>query len=168
MSVTFSYSNSGGNIGYGQETIVKFDNNDIPALTSLATLTSLSNSNFAYEYYPVVNVALFRYTGGGTTRSFSLGTYPTSTDVQSFKLTFVQTFSGTTRRKAYFHSGTNIATYSIVSANTWTTSSITKGTNLVGTNSWDKYTVSWTANYLTFPEGSRTIITFNNHLNLID
>ena len=115
-----------------------------------------------------MNVALFRYTGGGTTRSFSLGTYPTSTDVQSFQLSFIQTFSGTTRRKGYFHSGTNIAAYSIVSAVIWTTSSITKGTNLVGTNSWDKYTVSWTANYLTFPEGSRAIITFNNHLNLID
>ena len=80
MSMSFSYSNSGGNIGNGQETIFKFKNNYIPALTSLSTLTTLTNSNFQYEYYPNINLALFRYTGSGTTRSFSLGTYPTSVD----------------------------------------------------------------------------------------
>ena len=151
MSVTFSYSNSGGNIGNGAETIVKFDNNDIPALTSLATLTSLTNSNFAYEYYPNINLALFRYTGGGTTRSFSLGTYPTSNDQQTFKLSFVQTFSGTSRKKGWFNSGTNLAIYTVNAANSWTSTTFTKGSNLIGTNSWDMYTVTWSANYLTFP-----------------
>ena len=79
MTASFSYSNSGGNFGNGAETVVKFRNNYIDGLTSLSTLTSLSNSNFAYEYYPNINLALFRYTGGSTTRSFNLGTYPTST-----------------------------------------------------------------------------------------
>jgi hypothetical protein len=89
MSMSFTYSNSGGNFGNGAETVVKFRNNYIPALTSLATLTSLSNSNFAYEYYPNINLALFRYTGTGTSRGFSLGQYPTSTDQQDFTIYFV-------------------------------------------------------------------------------
>jgi hypothetical protein len=38
----------------------------------------------------------------------------------------------------------------------------------VSTNSWDKYTVSWQANFLTFPEGSRMIVTFNNQISLLD
>ena len=48
MSMSFSYSNSGGNIANGAQTVVKFNNNNIPALTSLTTLTTLTNSNFAY------------------------------------------------------------------------------------------------------------------------
>ena len=168
MSVSFSYSNSGGNFGNGAETIVKFKNNYVPALTSLATLTSISNSNFQYEYYPNINLALFRYTGSGTTRSFSLGTYPTSNDQQSFQITYVHTFSGTTRKMGWFNSGSNTATYTISSASSWTTTSYVKGSNLISTNSWDKYTVSWSANYLTFPEGSRMIVTFNNRLDLLD
>ena len=149
--MSFSYSNSGGNMGNGAETVVKFKNNYIPALTSLTTLTTLSNSNFAYEYYPNINLALFRYTGSGTTRSFSLGTYPTSIEQQTFQITFVQTYHGTTRRKGWFHSGTNTATYTVNAASTWTSSSITKGSNLVGTNSWDLYMVSFRADYLTYP-----------------
>ena len=168
MSVSFSYSNSGGNIGNGAETVVKFKNNFIPALTSLNTLTTLSNSNFAYEYYPNINLALFRYTGSGTTRSFSLGTYPTSIDQQTFQLSFVQTYHGTSRKKGWFNSGSNTATYTVSAANSWTSSTYAKGSNLVGTNSWDKYTVTWKADYLTFPEGSRMLVTFNNRLNLID
>lgn len=84
MTMSFTYTNSGGNFGNGAETVVKFRNNYIPALTSLATLTTLSNSNFAYEYYPNINLALFRYTGTGTRRNFNLGTYPTSIDTQNF------------------------------------------------------------------------------------
>ena len=168
MAVSFSFRNSGGNFGNGAETVVKFKNNYIDALTSLNTLTSLSNSNFAYEYYPNINLALFRYTGTGTTRSFNLGSYPTSTDQQTFTLSFVQTYEGTTRVRGYFNSGTNLATYTVSAASSWSTSTYTKGTQLVSTNSHDKYTVSWQASYLTFPEGSYMIITFNNRINLID
>ena len=152
----------------GAETYVKFRNNYIPALTSLATLTSISNSNFAYEYYPNINLALFRYTGGGTTRSFNLGSYPTSTDEQTFTINFIQTHSGTSRVKGYFNAGTSVATYTVSAANSWTSSTFTKGTQLVSTNSHDKYTVTWQANYLTFPEGSRMLVTFNNQISLLD
>ena len=78
MAVSFSYI-SGSSFGNGAETVVKFRNNYIGGLASLSTLTSLSNSNFAYEYYPNINLALFRYTGSSTANSFTLGTYFTST-----------------------------------------------------------------------------------------
>lgn len=166
MAVTFRYtSNSFGN---GAETLVKFRNNFIPALTSLATLTSISQGSYSYQYYPNINLCSYVYTGGSSSNSFTLGTYPTSTDRQDFTLTFVQTFMGTTRWKGWFNSGTNTAVYTVFPASTWSSSSFTKGSNLLTTNSHDIYTVSWSANYLTFPEGSYMIITFNNYLTLID
>ena len=166
MSLSFRYSSA--TYGNGAETIVKFKNNYIPALTSLSTLTSLSNSNYAYEYYPNINLALFRYTGSGSARQFSLGTYPTANDQQTFQITFVHTFQGTTRKMGWFHSGTNTATYTVNAASSWTATSFVKGSNLMGTNSWDMYTVSWRADYLTFPEGSRMLVTFNSRLDLLD
>ena len=114
-------------------------------------MKTLSNSNYAYEYYPNINLALFRYTGSGNVRQFSLGTYPTSTDQQTFKITFVQTYHGTTRKKAWFHSNSNTGTYTVNAASSWTSATFVKGSNLIGTNTWDKYTVTWRADYLTFP-----------------
>jgi hypothetical protein len=70
--------------------------------------------------------------------------------------------------RGWFNSGTNVATYTVNAASTWTTSSFTKGTNLLTTNSYDLYTIKWSANYLTFPEGSYMLVTFNSYLNLID
>jgi len=53
-------------------------------------------------------------------------------------------------------------------ASSWTTTTFSKATNLLTTNSWDLYTVRWSANYLTFPEGSYMIVTFQPQLNLVD
>jgi hypothetical protein len=146
--MTFRYIYS--NFGNGAETIVKFKNNMIPALTSLSTLTSISQTYYTYQYYPNINVCSYQFTSSSGD-SFTLGTYSTSIDQQDFSLSFVQTFSGTTRWKGWFNSGTNTATYTVSSATSWTSSSFTKGSNLLGTNSVDKYTLSWSANYLSFP-----------------
>lgn len=53
-------------------------------------------------------------------------------------------------------------------ATSWSNSSIAKGSNLLTTNSWDIITVRWSATYLTFPEGSYMIVTFQPELTLID
>ena len=75
---------------------------------------------------------------------------------------------GTTRVKGWFNSGINLATYDVNAASSWSTSTFTKGTQLVSTNSHDRYTVSWQASYLTFPEGSYMLVIFNNRINLLD
>lgn len=166
MSMSFYYLYD--SYGNGAETLVKFQNNFLPALTSLSTLTSISQGSYNYQYYPNINLCSFVYVGGSSSNSFTLGTYPTSTDREDFTITFVQTFHGTTRWKGWFNSGTNVATYTVSEASGWTSSSIAKGTNLLGTNSWDKYTVTWSANYLQFPEGSYMIVTFGNYVSLLD
>lgn len=165
MSVTFRYIYS--NFGNGAETIIKFKNNLIPALTSLATLTSISQASYTYQYYPNVNLCSYQFTGSSGD-ALTLGTYPTSTQQQDFSISFVHTFGGTTRWQGWFHSGTHTATYTVSAATSWTSSSFTKGSNLLGTNSWDKYTVAWSANYLTFPEGSYMLITFSSHVTILD
>lgn len=166
MSVSFRYIYD--DYGNGAETLVKFKNNFIPALTSLGTLTSISQGSYSYQYYPNINLCSYIYTGGSSSNSFTLGTYPTSNDQQDFSITFVQTFSGTTRWNGWFHSGTSTATYTVGYATSWSSSSFAKGSNLLTTNSYDLYTLSWSANYLTFPESSYMIVTFNNYLSLID
>lgn len=165
MSMSFRYRSV--NFGTGSQTIVKFKNNFIPALTSLNTLTTLTASGYTYQYYPNINLCSFVRTSSAT-NSFTLGTYPTSVDQQDFSITFVQTFGGTTRWNGWFNSGSATATYTVNAATSWTSSSFVKGSNLMGTNSWDKYTISWSANYLSFPEGSYMLITINNYLDLID
>jgi hypothetical protein len=149
ISLSFNYL-YGVNFGNGAETVVLFGNNNYPAITSLSTLPSLSNSNYNYQYYPNINLCSFIFTGS-TGSSFSLGTFTTSVDQENFQIQFVYTFSGTTRFKGWFNAGSNIANYNVIAASAWTSTSFSKGTNLLTTNSWDIYTVTWSANYLTFP-----------------
>ena len=164
-SITFDYSSY--NFGNGAETLVKFRNNFYPGLTSISTLTTLSQGSYNYQYYPNINLCSFIFTGSSGS-TISLGTYPTSTDKQDLEILFIHTFSGTTRNKGWFNSGQNNGVYTINKATSWTSTSITKGSNLLGTNSWDLYTVRWSANYLTFPEGSYMILTFQTQVTLLD
>jgi hypothetical protein len=168
MSVAFYYSSL--NLYWsGYETIVKFKNNAIPALTSLSTLPTLSASGYNYQYYPNINLCSFTRNSNGNNYGFSLGTYPTSIDQQSFQLYFVSTFiSNTDMRRGYFGSGYTYSSNTISYANSWTTSSFSKGSNIVTSNSMDLYTVSWMANYLSFPEGSYMVLTFPSNLAIID
>lgn len=80
----------------------------------------------------------------------------------------MQTYQGTSRKKGWFNSGTNRAIYTVNADNSWTSTSFVKGSQLTGTNSHDKYTVTWSINDLTFPEGSRMLVTFNNRIDLLD
>lgn len=85
MSVGFSYSSF--NIFWsGYETILKFKNNLISAMTSITTLTSLSASGYSYQYYPNINLCSFIKSSNVNSYGFSLGTYTTSIDQQNFQL----------------------------------------------------------------------------------
>jgi hypothetical protein len=67
MVVTFNYKPSNFNIfNTGFETIIKFKNNLIPALTSLTNLASLSTSGYNYQYYPTSICALTLKTSTAT------------------------------------------------------------------------------------------------------
>lgn len=105
-------------------------------MTSLSTLPSLSTSGFNYQYYPNINLCSFIRNSNGNLYGFSLGTYPTSIDQQDFQLSYVYTFvSQTDTRKAYFNSGVNYALTTLSSATGWTSSSFTKGSNILTSNS---------------------------------
>jgi len=80
----------------------------IPALTSITTLSSLSNTNFNYQYYPNINLCVFIKSTANTDYGFSLGTYPTSNDQQSFKLSWIYGFpDSSTKYQGYLDSGVN-------------------------------------------------------------
>ena len=133
-------------------------------MTSISTLVSLS-SGYTYQYYPNINLCSFT---GVSSNSIYLGTYPTSIEAQNFEIYWVYTFTGTARYSGWFSSSTTRAVYSINAASTWSSTTFSKATSLLSTNSMDLYTVSWSASYLTFPEGSYMIVTFQPQLNLID
>jgi hypothetical protein len=151
MVVTFNYNPSYFNNYYsGYETIIKFKNNMIPALTSLTNIASLSTSGYDYQYYPNVNLCSYTKNVNSNSYSLALGTFSTSIDQQVFQLSFVQTFTSDTNiRRAWF--GSHLSDNTISIASIWTSSSFAKGSNIATSNSMDLYTVSWSANYLSFP-----------------
>lgn len=170
IGLSFSYNTAYYTIqNIGLETIVKFENDAIPALTSIEALKTLTDASYAYEYYPNINLCLFRKTVNSASYGFSLGTFPTATDQQSLKITYVYTFtSNTEKRAAYFNSATYYVASTLSYANSWTSTTFTRGSGLVGVNSQHLYTVTWRASYLTFPEGSYMVLTFSNLYTIVD
>lgn len=159
MSVAFYWSS--WNIGNGDENLVKFKNNLIPALTSLSNLPGLSNGDYNYQYYPNINLCVFSKINSNTNYGFSLGTFPTSIDQQDFQISWVYGFPNSgTKYQSYFGSGVNHALNTLSIASSWTSSSFTKVSSMLTSYSWGTFTVAWSANYLTFPEGSYMILTF--------
>lgn len=153
----------------GTEVLVKFKNNALKAFTSINTLTSLSNSNYGgYEYYPNINLCVFRKTTGTNDRSISLGSYPTSDDQQSYTISWMWAYpSKTTLYTSNFNpNGHKTNTLNI--ANAWTSSSISKISGSTNTNSMGVYRIAWSANYLTFPEGSYMLITLDGQLTILE
>lgn len=98
-----------------------------------------------------------------------LGTYPTSTDQQDYKVSYVYTYtSDYAIHRGWFNTGYIYAVNTIGIASSWTTSSFTKGSNIVTSSTMDLYTVSWSANYLSFPEGSYMVLTFSGNFVILD
>ena len=165
MTMQFYYNYN--NYSTNAETLVYYGKNNYPALTSISTLSSLSNSDIDYQYYPNINLCSFIFTGSSG-NTINLGTYPTSNDQQNFQINFVHTFQDTVRWRGYFNNNSETAIYTVNAATSWTTSTFTKGSNIMTTNSEDLFTIRWSANYLTFPEGSSMIVTFPSDLDLLD
>jgi hypothetical protein len=118
----------------------------------LASLTSITNSNFAYEYYPNINLCMFKKNTGTTTYSFSLGNFPTTSAVSTFTTAFVTAYNDNTNiYYSNFGSGSNSKQDSITYITSWTSSSITKVTGLTNSNSMGIYTITWSSSALSFP-----------------
>ena len=69
---------------------------------------------------------------------------------------------------AFFNSATNFAIATLAYGNSWTTTSFTRGAGIVGVNSQDIYTISWSINNLAFPESSYIILTLSNIYTIMD
>ena len=46
----------------------------------MATLPTLSNSNYNYEFYPNINLCVFKKSTSTNDKTIGLGSYPTSED----------------------------------------------------------------------------------------
>lgn len=140
-------------------------------MTSITTLTGLSssNTNYYYQYYPNINLCIFIKNVDNNNYGFTLGTYPTSIDQQNYKVSYVYTYtSNTVISRGWFNSGLVYALNTISVASSWTSSSFTRAGNILTSSAMDLYTVSWSANYLTFPEGSYMILSFSAYFVILD
>jgi hypothetical protein len=64
------------------ELVIKLNNNNRKAWTSIANLASPIDANYStYEYYPNLNLLRIFKTNGNTDYSVSMNTFPTSIDV---------------------------------------------------------------------------------------
>ena len=155
------------------EIIVKFRNNEIKALTSLSGLTSITNSNYGhYEYYPNINLCLFKKTTNTNDKSISLGSFPTSTAQESYRISYVHAYhsTGSTHYTSNFNinsqdgtsgsGGSVSATLNV--ANSWSTSSFTRISGHSRTHSVGIYKISFRSNSLNFPEGSHMTIALDS------
>ena len=130
---------------------MKFKNDAISSLTSITSLATLTNSGYDYQYYPNINLCSFIKNVNADSYGFTLGSFPTAVDVQPFKISYVYTYTSSSYIHYASFSSQAYYTTSISQVSTWTSSSFTKGSNLLSSNSDDLYTVTWSANYLTFP-----------------
>lgn len=160
MSLTFNFTNW-NDIPNGSELMLKLNNNNIAAWTSILSLKSPSNTNYnTSEYYPNINLLRIWKTTTTTQYTVSLGTYPTSDDVQSWGFTFAYVSSSSIYYNGYF-SGSWSYSASISAANSWTSGTLTRlnsGLNYISVV--NQYSWTWSSNSLTFPEGSYMVLTF--------
>lgn len=143
------------------ETIVKFKNDDVRAFTTLANLASLSNSNYGhYEFYPNINLCLFKKTTNTNDKAISLGTHPTSIDQQRYVISYVHSYaSSTVIYTSNFNIGSQDGSYgsggsvsaTIRVAGGWSASSITKISGSLLTNSHGVYKITFRSDSLQFP-----------------
>lgn len=70
--------------GTGDQILLKWNNNNMKALTSISGLTSLSNSYYSYEYYPNINLCVFIKTTSNSKKDLSLGSFTTNIDQQNY------------------------------------------------------------------------------------
>ena len=165
LSISYNYYNAPSNT----EVLVKFKNDELEALTSLGTLPSLSNSNYGhYEYYPNINLCLFKKTTSTNDRTISLGSYPTSDDQRSYTISWMYAYPSTsTIYTSNFNPGSS-ETKTIDDATSWTSSSLTKISGWTNTNSMGVYQLSWSSSSLDFVEGSYMMITLDTEFSILE
>ena len=158
------------------EVIVKFRNNEIKALASLSGLTSLTNTNYGhYEYYPNINLCLFKKDTNTNDKTISLGSFDTSTDKQSYRITYVHSYHSTgdtlytsdfTTQYGDSQDGTagsgGSVSATLREATSWSSSSFSRISGLSRTHSTGIYKISFKSTALKFPEGSYMTITIDS------
>lgn len=77
------------NQGAGSETWLKWKNSDMTALTDISNLKTISTGNYAYEYYPNINLCVYIKQNSVDDRLVSLASFPTSDDVRTFRLSWI-------------------------------------------------------------------------------
>lgn len=168
MSLTFYYDNY-----YppsGTQIAVKFKNNALAALSSVQNLAGLTNANlnYAYEYYPNINLCIFKKLNSNSDKTMSMGTLPTTSAVSSFTISWANAYQDSSN---IYYSNFYYAlskTISTTHKTSWDSSSFTKDLGLLNTNSMGIYTVAFSSSSLSFPEGSYMILTFSTYFTLID
>ena len=152
----------------GAQIAYKFKNSDLGALLSLSTLPSITNSDYAYEYYPNINLCMFKRNTGNTVNSFSLGNFPTTSAVSTFTTAFIYAYHDSSTIYYPDFSPNGYKQDAITHATSWTSSSITKVSGLTNSNSMGIYTITFRSAALTFPEGSYMIITLDSQFLMFD
>lgn len=152
----------------GAQIAYKFKNNDLGALSSLASLPSISNSDYAYEYYPNINLCMFKRNTGNTVNSFSLGNFPTTSAVSTFTTAFITAYHDTSNIYYGDFSPNTYKTDSITHVTSWSTCSISRVSGWSNSNSMGIYTLSFRSSALSFPEGSYMVVTLDSQFYMFD
>jgi len=158
LSLNMNYGNN-WYPGNGDEILVKFENDNIKALTSLSSLTNLAQSNYAYEYYPNINLCVFKKNTGTSDSSISLGSFPTATQVQSYKVSFITGYPDSTN----VYTGSYTSTHTLSQRTSLSASSFTKVSGALYSNSIGVYRISFTTP-VNLPHGSALTITIDSQL----
>lgn len=124
--------------------MIKFKNNDINALTSLTSLTSITNSNYGnYEYYPNINLCVFKRNNVGNGYSISLGSFPTSLKNQQYTIKWVFAYPDSSTVYTSNFNPNQYRTLSVTERTSWTSSSFTKVSGRTTINSLGVYTIQF-------------------------
>lgn len=154
----------------GAQIAIKFTNNALAAISSLQNLNGLtsSNANYNYEYYPNINLCIFKKSTSVSDKNINMGTLPTTSAESSFTISWANAYHDTSN---IYYSNFYYAvpkTISIVKKTAWDSSSFVKNSGLFNTNSMGIYTVTFSSSSLSFPEGSYMLLTFSSYFTLID
>lgn len=152
----------------GAQIAYKFKNSDLGALLSLSSLPSISNSDYAYEYYPNINLCMFKRNTGTTVSGFSLGNFPTTSAASTFTTAFVYTYHDSSNIYYPDFNPNGYKQDSITHVTSWTSATMAKVSGLSNSNSMGIYTVTFRTTALTFPEGSYMILTMDSRFLMFD
>lgn len=128
----------------------------------MATLPTLSNSNYNYEFYPNINLCVFKKSTSTNDKTIGLGSYPTSEDQRSYTITWAYAYPSTsTIYTSNFNPGTS-ETKTIDYATSWSSSSFTQVSGWTNTYSMGVYRLTWSSSSLAFSEGSYMKVTIDS------